>query len=50
MDLDMEKTRETHNLYIESIRESLKNIIKNMFFFINRLINLRKLNYIFCSM
>jgi len=25
-DLDTEKTRETHNLYIESIRRSLKNI------------------------
>jgi len=28
MDLDTEETRETHNLYTESIRGSLKNIIK----------------------
>ena len=27
MDLDTEETRETHNLYIESTRGSLKNII-----------------------
>jgi len=26
MDLDTEETRETHNLYIESTYESLKNI------------------------
>ena len=31
MDLDMEETRETHNLYIESTRGSLKNIIKYLY-------------------
>ena len=39
MDLDTEETREMHNLYIESIHGSLKNIIafkeKNMNLYIN---------------
>ena len=30
MDLDTEEIRETHNLYIESTRGSLKNIINNV--------------------
>ena len=31
MNLDTKKTRETHNLYVESIHGSLKNIIKHLY-------------------
>jgi len=53
MDLDTEETRETHNLYIESTRKSLKNINKISYLMFRQLlikkINLKKFYIIFSN-